>query len=205
MKGAAGFGSYSLMAVATVLVAALVGCAAGPQSYVVLLPNDDGTVGKVAVTGKQGTSVLANAREATLIAGAGGPTFVATQEQIARDFGAALAASPKKPLSFNLYFLSAEVKLTPESTADLARVAAEVASRPVPDIAIIGHTDTAGDARQNEKLGLERAKLVAAMLADAKLGASQMTVESHGENNLLVPTADNVAEPRNRRVEVTVR
>jgi outer membrane protein OmpA-like peptidoglycan-associated protein len=30
-------------------------------------------------------------------------------------------------------------------------------------------------------------------------------VTSHGEATLLVPTADNVNEPRNRRVDITVR
>jgi hypothetical protein len=30
-------------------------------------------------------------------------------------------------------------------------------------------------------------------------------VRSHGEGELLVPTPDNVFEPKNRRVEVTVR
>jgi hypothetical protein len=33
----------------------------------------------------------------------------------------------------------------------------------------------------------------------------EMTIIYHGEGNLLIPTADDVAEPRNRRVEVMVR
>ena len=31
-----------------------------------------------------------------------------------------------------------------------------------------------------------------------------LDIESHGEDNLLVKTADQVREPRNRRVEITV-
>lgn len=190
---------------------ALAGCATppppppAPNSYVVVLPNADGSVGKVSVTGPQGTTVLQNAGEATRIALAGGPGFVATAEQIARDFGPAMAGSPKIPVQFSLYFVSGEANLTAQSKGDLEKVLAEVATREVPEVAIIGHTDTTGDAALNEKLGLERAKLVATMLSSPHLNANNVTVESHGENNLLIPTADNVPEPRNRRVEVTVR
>ena len=37
------------------------------------------------------------------------------------------------------------------------------------------------------------------------LDASAINVTSHGEATLLVPTADDVSEARNRRVEITVR
>jgi len=32
-----------------------------------------------------------------------------------------------------------------------------------------------------------------------------VVVESHGKRNLLVPTPDETPEPRNRRVEITIR
>jgi outer membrane protein OmpA-like peptidoglycan-associated protein len=46
---------------------------------------------------------------------------------------------------------------------------------------------------------------VGALLQSAKLSSANVTVDSHGEMNLLKPTADEVNEPANRRVEVTVR
>ena len=70
---------------------------------------------------------------------------------------------------------------------------------------MIAHTDTVGDEENNAKLSLERAKMVASLLKAAKLDEDKIRVESHGEKNLLIPTPDNTAEPRNRRVEVTVR
>ena len=176
-----------------------------PTSYVVLLDNGDGTVGKVLVTGRQGVTTLEKARESTLVAQAGGPSFVATEAQIRQDFGAALAISPKKPETFRLYFLSNSTKLTPKSERDLADVIAEIESREVPDISVVGHTDTADNADKNYKMGLERAGAVRALLQSAKLTPANVTVDSHGEMNLLKPTADNVIEPDNRRVEVTVR
>ena len=42
-------------------------------------------------------------------------------------------------------------------------------------------------------------------LKAAAAEAVHLDITSHGERNLLVPTPDNTAEPRNRRVEVTVR
>ena len=44
-----------------------------------------------------------------------------------------------------------------------------------------------------------------ALLVQAGLNPVALDVRSHGEGELLVPTADNVFEPKNRRVEVTVR
>jgi outer membrane protein OmpA-like peptidoglycan-associated protein len=42
-------------------------------------------------------------------------------------------------------------------------------------------------------------------LIEAGLDGSSITVTSHGEATLLIPTADDVSEPRNRRVDITVR
>ena len=188
---------------------ALTGCATPPPpppaSYVGLLANDDGTVGKVQVTGPKGVTLLESAHDSARCAGAGGPSFVTTEAQIKEDFGAALAIRPKTPVTFILYFLSGGTKLTPESERDLARVITEVESREVPDISVVGHTDTAGDSDQNEKLGLERASWVSRLLQSPKLTKNNVSIESHGEKNLLIATPDNTAEPRNRRVEITVR
>ncbi len=181
----------------------LAGCA--QKSYVVLLNNDDGSTGKVLVTGSKGKTVLDKAHEGTFIDTETGKTFVAKPEQIQKDFGVAMSARPQKPVSFLLYFETGGSRLTPESELELARIVAEISSRAVPDISIIGHTDTAGDDAANERLGLERAMLVSGLLSSPKLNAENVTVVSHGEKNLLVPTPDNTEEPRNRRVEVTVR
>jgi peptidoglycan-associated lipoprotein len=72
----------------------LVGCATAPpvqsNSYVVLLPNDDGSVGKVQVTGRKGVTTLDKALDSARIASAGSPGILATEGQIKQDFGAAI-------------------------------------------------------------------------------------------------------------------
>jgi peptidoglycan-associated lipoprotein len=187
--------------VATLLL--LSGCAS--KSYVVLLPNDDGSTGKVVVTTSAGTTQLEKKNEGTLFTGPAGKPFIVSEEKIAKDFGAALAASPKKPITFPLYFESGGARLTSASQAEVPKVLNEISNRPAPDISIIGHTDTAGDADANYRLGLTRARAVAEIIGTARISADRVTIESHGERNPLIRTPGGTDEPRNRRVEVTVR
>lgn len=176
------------------------------QSYVVLLAEDDGSLGKVQVITQQGTTVLEGNQEAVGLGAAAGKTFTVSAEQITEDFGSALAASPQKPLSYYLYFEGGTTTLTAESRADVPKIIDEITKRsPAVDISVIGHTDTVGDDQLNAKLSLERAKSVAELFQEAMPDASKVTIDSHGEKNLLVPTPDNTDEAKNRRVEVTVR
>jgi len=191
-----------LLAVA-LTVLGLAGCAS--ESYVVLIADDDGSLGKVRVSGRDGATLLEQNREGTVIGGPPGQTFVVSEADIAKDFGAAMAVSPKRPRVFLLYFETGSEKLTPESAGDVPKILEEIASRAAPDISIIGHTDTVGAAEGNTQLGLTRARSVANLIDGAKLPAARISVDSHGEKNLLVATPDDTAEPRNRRVEVTVR
>ena len=62
-----------------------------------------------------------------------------------------------------------------------------------------------GEAKANLALGLKRAMTVRNILVQAGLAASTIDVSSHGEADLLVKTRDKTPEPRNRRVEISVR
>ena len=104
-----------------------------------------------------------------------------------------------------LYFKSGGADLTAESAALLPKVLKAVSLRPAVDVSVIGHTDTVGDKEYNRGLSLERAQFVANLLRKQGLKVHALTVESHGERNPLVKTPDNTAEPRNRRVEISIR
>jgi outer membrane protein OmpA-like peptidoglycan-associated protein len=80
-----------------------------------------------------------------------------------------------------------------------------VNEHPAPDVSVVGHTDTLGSAASNQSLSLRRAEAVSRMLKPVATRIVAMDIGGQGESNLLVPTADNVNEPRNRRVELTVR
>ena len=87
----------------------------------------------------------------------------------------------------------------------LPQIVAAAAKRPGVDVSIIGHSDTVGKAEANAALALKRAQAIADQLKEKDLQAAALSVESHGEANLLVKTPDETPEPRNRRVEVSVR
>ena len=57
----------------------------------------------------------------------------------------------------------------------------------------------------NTALGMRRALMVRDLLVDAGLASAMIEVASHGEGDLLVHTPDETPDPRNRRVDITVR
>jgi OmpA-OmpF porin, OOP family len=67
-----------------------------------------------------------------------------------------------------------------------------------------GHTDTSGPEAYNIALSLRCANAVRNALVREGVPAAAITVIGCGEQGLLVPTADGVGEPQNRRVEIVV-
>ena len=65
-----------------------------------------------------------------------------------------------------------------------------------------GFTDTTGSPDHNMALSQDRASNVGSYLIQQGVLAQRLIVAGHGESELKVSTADNVAEPRNRRVEI---
>lgn len=129
----------------------------------------------------------------------------ASEPEVHAAFGTTLSAMPARPAAFLLYFMTGKDELTPESSAALQQVLDELKRRPSPDVVAIGHTDTVGGQEQNDRLSLQRAERVKSLLVGIGIAAERIYVAGRGERELLVPTADNVDEPRNRRVEINVR
>jgi len=179
-----------------------------PPTLVALLPDPDtGTTGRARVSNEFGSTNLASPRAATRVTMDGPPGSVTTlsDADVKRLFGEALAALPPAPRHFILYFRFESDALTPESTALVPEILKTVKELPVPEVVVVGHTDTMGEAKANLALGLKRATSVRNILVGAGLAPSTIEVTSHGEADLLIKTPDNRAEPRNRRVEITVR
>ena len=116
-----------------------------------------------------------------------------------------MAASPHLPVRYYLYFETGGARLTAESQALIATVLTKIAERDNPDVSVIGHSDTVGKAEANAVLAYQRASTIANLLREKGMQAATLSIESHGESNLLVPTPDEAPEPRNRRVEITIR
>jgi adhesin transport system outer membrane protein len=172
-------------------------------SYVVLIPSPDGSIGRVTVQSKQGEQVLTQSGQAAPLAG--GASFEVDKKKMQQDFGAAMAARPPVPEQFVLYFLQGGTRLTKESRALLPKMLARAKERKMLDVWLIGHTDTVGNAKSNEALGLKRAQAIAKQFQKLGLKDIAMTIESYGERSPQVATPDETNEPRNRRGEVTLR
>ena len=176
-------------------------------ALVVLLPDADGTTGRARVSNEFGAVDLTAERHSTIVTSAGrpAPVQVMTQDEVNRVFGAALTALPPPPRHFTLQFLFQSDELTAESRAMLPEILATVKAFPFPEVAVVGHTDTLGNADTNVALGLKRATSVQRLLVEVGLDPTIIEVRSHGEVDQAVKTPDNTAEPRNRRVEIVVR
>jgi len=178
------------------------------QATIILLPDpDSGALGSANVSNNGGTVALSAAREATTAVGARppAPARVMTDSEVENVFGDVLSAQPPPPLHFVVYFRFESDDLADESQQLIPDVLRQIAARSFPDVTVVGHTDTTGDRAANFQLGLDRAMRVQGLLIAAGLDAGLIEVISHGETELLVPTADATLEPRNRRVEIAVR
>ena len=126
-------------------------------------------------------------------------------DAVKRDFGALMAFQPARPRLFTVNFLSNSNQLTPETEPVLEQVRQSLAQYPAGEIIVIGHTDSVGAMETNDALSLKRAEVVAELLVKMGVPDSQVQRVGRGEREPLVPTADEVDEPRNRRVEIKLR
>jgi peptidoglycan-associated lipoprotein len=178
------------------------------EALVVLLPDSDtGTTGRLVVSNPAGSVDLAVERQSTTVTTHRHPGTVTTltQAQVTQVFGAALSALPPAPRHFTLFYQFESDELTDGSRALVSDILNAVKERSVPEVVVVGHTDTMGSARANVDLGLKRASMVRDLLVRAGLDPALIEVTSHGERDPLIATADETAEPRNRRVEISVR
>lgn len=190
------------------LLLAMAGCATTPKTSFYLVPDPEGHVGEVTVANQSGDVTLNKANE-TVSAESGTAAFtesrVANPEEIQTKFAGALELVPPTPKGFNIYFDMGSSKVNADSMAALDQVIGEARQRDSRDISLNGHTDRTGEDAVNMRLSLDRANTVKNLLVEKGILADYLTVEYYGESKPVVPTADNVAEPKNRRVEVVVR
>lgn len=116
----------------------------------------------------------------------------------------ALAACAAAPQGFAVYFGFDRTNLTDRARATLDEVVSAVSSMGATSLSVVGHTDTVGSATYNQNLSERRARRVAEGLVNRGIPADAMTLAGRGERDLAVPTGNNVREPQNRRVEITL-
>ncbi len=181
----------------------------GSKVTLVLLPKPpDGHVGAVMVRPLGGgKAVLVNKPyvEASLSDSKKVRTSTIDAKSVNESFGKSLAALPAPPTSYLVYFVEGTDELNPSAKGAIDRVVAEVAARPSPEIAVVGHTDFVGSDQYNDTLSLQRALRVRDLLVQRGIPANVIQSAGRGKREPMVQAPDDVAEPRNRRVEIIVR
>jgi outer membrane protein OmpA-like peptidoglycan-associated protein len=187
----------------------LVACAASPRSgtSVILMPDENGIVGAVSLKAGGATQIIDQAyyyssvNEKYVVPG---PVRKMGKTQVNREFSRLIKAQPRKPAGFVLFFVSGTTELIEESKNLLPEVLKAAKESYPSEVMIIGHSDRAGSKRANLKLSLDRAKAVEQLLKAFDSSPRSIYVRSHGENDPMVPTPDNVPEPNNRCVEILI-
>jgi outer membrane protein OmpA-like peptidoglycan-associated protein len=176
------------------------------QALFVVLPNAEGG-GVGAITVEEGQTVTTLDRPYAIAESRAGSTAPSeeTRGNIDVIFRRAMAAQPILPHHFRLYFILGSNALTPDSQAAYRTVFDDVQQRAVYQIEVIGFTDTLGDLPYNQALSLARAAAIRDALVRDGLDRQAISIAGRGKHDLLVSTADQTPEPRNRRVEITVR
>lgn len=177
------------------------------KSRVTLLPAADGSVGALLIqvgdknerieTAYAGVSVGAEAQYERVTSSA---------NEVKARFSSLLNSQPQSPEIYIVRFeTGSDSELTPDSFAVIELMLSDLSKRSVPEIRITGHSDTVGSSEINDRLSKSRAQTVADLLVDDGFSAGMLEVTGRGERQLAVATGDNVDEPANRRVEITVR
>ncbi len=125
-------------------------------------------------------------------------------------FGAVAAPPPPPPPavtppSFMVFFDWDRSNLSQQALVTIKQAADAFKSKGSARITATGHTDTSGPEAYNMALSLRRANAVKDALVREGVPPQAITVIGKGETQLLVPTADGVREPQNRRVEIVIQ
>jgi outer membrane protein OmpA-like peptidoglycan-associated protein len=178
------------------------------ENLFVLIEDPGGKTGAMTVGNKEGSQTITQPGLASEVKDAATPPAHPArmdEKKIKRIFGAALSALPQSPVTFTLYFKNGSTDFTEEYAKSFPSVLAEVDGRESKEIIVVGHADRVGTRQKNNELSRNRAERVKDIFVSRGIDPDAIEIEWHGEDDPLIKTRDEVAEPRNRRAAVTVR
>jgi outer membrane protein OmpA-like peptidoglycan-associated protein len=190
---------------ALTIVGLLVACAA-PATRVILLPEGGGRQTAVEVKTAAAVQLVSKPYQTAEVSQDGQVVLGEMDPLTVMDrYGGLLAQLPGQDEQFLLYFESGGAQLTAESQGLLPTILARARARKGGEIIVVGHTDRVGAMEANDALSLQRAKSVRELLITRGFSADLIEAVGRGERAPVVPTDDEVAEPKNRRAEILVR
>ncbi|MBE9605885.1 OmpA family protein [Acetobacteraceae bacterium H6797] len=113
--------------------------------------------------------------------------------------------APAPARTYLVFFDFDSSQLTDRARQITSEAAQNSKRQQVTRIEVSGHADRSGTPQYNQALSMRRANAVAAELERLGVSRSSMSIQAFGESRPLVPTADGVREPQNRRVEIVLR
>ncbi len=113
--------------------------------------------------------------------------------------------TPPTTASYIVFFDFDRATLTAQAVTTIKQAAAAAKAGNRTRIGVTGHADRSGSDAYNMALSLRRANAVKDQLVREGIPATGITVVGRGESQPLVPTADGVREPQNRRVEIVLQ
>jgi len=117
----------------------------------------------------------------------------------------AAAPAPAPARSYLVFFDWDKYNITDRARQIIKDAAVNSTKVQYTKIEVNGFTDTSGSAKYNLGLSVRRAQAVAAELVKDGVPKNAIAITGFGQTKLLVPTADGVREPQNRRVEIVIR
>jgi outer membrane protein OmpA-like peptidoglycan-associated protein len=115
------------------------------------------------------------------------------------------AAAPAPARTYLVFFDWNRADLTDRARQIIGDAAQASRTVQTTRLEVAGHADRSGSPQYNQRLSERRAQAVASELERQGVPRSAMVIQAFGESRPLVPTADGVREPQNRRVEIVLR
>lgn len=103
-----------------------------------------------------------------------------------------------------LFFDWGKAEVSRDSAGTLDALIATLGASPAARLTLESHSDRSGPAAANRLSALRRAEAVRDYLVARGISAGAIAIRVMGEDQPLIPTADGVREPQNRRVDVRV-
>jgi outer membrane protein OmpA-like peptidoglycan-associated protein len=115
------------------------------------------------------------------------------------------AMPDQAPVSYQVFFDLGSTKLGDQDMVTMSNAANVYKSKANASVTVTGYTDTVGSPANNMVLAQARADAVKKGLVNAGVPAAAITTAASGETGMLVPTAAQVNESRNRRVIIVIQ
>jgi outer membrane protein OmpA-like peptidoglycan-associated protein len=116
--------------------------------------------------------------------------------------GPAAAQAAAAPEAVMVFFDWGKFEIQRDYASQLDTVAQAAVAQSAARVMVEGHSDRSGPAAANLKGSLQRANIVRDYMIAHGVPGTRIDVTGVGEEGALIPTADGVREPQNRRVDV---